>query len=134
MLANVDLTKKLDRAEYKERLLDCQLRLRKLAFELKKKKASVQISAEGATAGRRNAEWDPRVRAAEARVREAGELGDEDQALLAELDAGRDSAVTVCAAEDFGYLEDAVCRACGGYAECAARRIRLAAGDDGGGE
>ena len=51
MLANVDLTKKLDRDEYKERLLDCQLRLRKLAFELYQEKRSLVVVAEGWDAG-----------------------------------------------------------------------------------
>jgi len=103
---------------------------RKLAFELKKKKVAVELAVENATAGRRNQGWDPKVRAAEARAREAGAVADQDQALLAELDAARDPAVTVCAPDDFGYLDDIVCRTCPGYAECAARRIRLAAGDD----
>jgi polyphosphate kinase 2 (PPK2 family) len=47
MLATVDLDKKLEREEYRERLLQCQLRLRELAFELYKKKRSLVIAAEG---------------------------------------------------------------------------------------
>ena len=51
MLDTVDLTLKLERAEYKERLLECQLRLRKLAFELYQQKRSLVVVAEGWDAG-----------------------------------------------------------------------------------
>ena len=51
MLNTVDLTLKLERAEYKQRLLDCQLRLRKLAFELYQQKRSLVVVAEGWDAG-----------------------------------------------------------------------------------
>lgn len=100
---------------------------RKLAFELKKRKAQVEVAAESASLQRRNAEWDRRVRAAEARAREAGAVAAEDLPLLEELDAARDDTVTVCAPGDFGYVDDDVCKTCGGFAECSARAIRLAA-------
>lgn len=47
MLATIDLSKKLERSEYKKRMLTCQLRLRKLAFELYKQKRSLVVVAEG---------------------------------------------------------------------------------------
>ena len=47
---------------------------------------------------------------------------------LAELDAAKDPSITVCAPSEFGFIDDDVCRGCAGYAECAARRIRMAAG------
>jgi len=46
--------------------------------------------------------------------------------LLEELEAAVDSTVTVCAAEDFGHIDDETCRNCTGYPECAARAIRAA--------
>jgi membrane associated rhomboid family serine protease len=103
---------------------------RKLAFELKKKKVEVETAVENASVGRKNADWDARVRAAETRAREAGRVVDDDLPLLAELDEARDPSITVCAPEDFGYVDDPVCSSCPGFAECAARRIRLAAGED----
>ena len=51
MLNTVDLSLALDRAEYKQRLLACQLRLRELAFELYKQKRSLVVAAEGWDAG-----------------------------------------------------------------------------------
>jgi hypothetical protein len=54
-------------------------------------------------------------------------VADEDRELLAELDGSRDPSVTVCAPKDFGFVDDPVCRSCPGFAECAARRIRMAA-------
>jgi membrane associated rhomboid family serine protease len=102
---------------------------RKLAFELKKRRAEVAAVAENAELEQRNAAWDPRVRAAEERARAQGAVASQDLPLVAELDAARDPEVTVCAPEDFGYTSDTVCRSCSGYAECAARRIRLAAHD-----
>ncbi len=51
MLDTVDLTKKLERAEYKERLLECQLRLRQLAFQLYQQKRSLVVVSEGWDAG-----------------------------------------------------------------------------------
>jgi len=102
---------------------------RKVAFELKKRRADVVAAAQNATVERRNLGWDAKVRAAETRARERGAVGDEDEALVAELDAARDPSVTVCAPQDFGFVDDSVCRSCPGYAECAARRIRLAAAE-----
>jgi hypothetical protein len=49
----------------------------------------------------------------------------EDEPLLAELDAARDASITVCAPSEFGFVDDPVCRNCLGFAECAARRIRM---------
>ncbi len=101
---------------------------RKLAFELKRKKAQTEVAVENASLQRRNADWDGQVRAAEARAQEDGAVADGDAPLLAELDAARDATVSVCAPGDFGYVDDDVCRTCGGYPECAARAIRIAAG------
>jgi membrane associated rhomboid family serine protease len=103
---------------------------RRLAFELSKRKTEFALRSESADAESRNRAWDPQVRAAEARAREAGAVAEEDEALLAELDAARDPSITVCAPAEFGYIDDTVCRGCAGYAECAARRIRMAAEDD----
>jgi len=100
---------------------------RKLAFQIKKKKAEMAVKAESSAAAERNRVWDPMVREAEARARDGGSVAAEDEALLAELDAARDPSITVCAPAEFGYVEDNVCRSCAGYAECAARRIRMAA-------
>lgn len=47
MLANVDLSKKIDRKEYKAQLLDYQLRLRRLAFRCYKERRSVIVVFEG---------------------------------------------------------------------------------------
>lgn len=105
---------------------------RKLSFELNKRKAAMAVRAENAKAENRNRVWDPLVRAADARAFEGGSVAAQDEALLAELDAAKDDSITVCAPSEFGFIEDEVCRACSGYAECAARRIRLsAAGDHG---
>jgi hypothetical protein len=103
---------------------------RKIAFEIKKHRAVAAVSTENSRAEERNRSWDPRVRAAEKRAREHDAVAEEDQALLAELDAARDPSITVCAPSEFGYIEDDVCRSCPGYAECAARRIRMAADQD----
>jgi hypothetical protein len=84
------------------------------------------VAAQSATVERRNQAWDAKVRAAEARARERGAVVDEDRELLAELDGARDPSVTVCAPQDFGFVDDPVCRTCPGFAECAARRIRMA--------
>jgi membrane associated rhomboid family serine protease len=100
---------------------------RKIAFELKKRKASVEVKAEGMIAEKRNQAWNSKVRAAVARVSEGGSIGGEDEALLAELDAARDPSITVCAPSEFGYIEDDTCRTCPGFAECSARAIRMAA-------
>lgn len=100
---------------------------RKLAFEMRKRRAVKEVQVESREAGERNAKWDASVRRAEAEAREAGAVPEGFLPLLEELDEARDPSVTVCAPEDFGYTDDPVCRACPGYAECAARRIRLAA-------
>ncbi len=47
MLHTIDLDKRMERAEYKDRLLECQLRLRQLAFELYRRKRSLVVAAEG---------------------------------------------------------------------------------------
>lgn len=103
---------------------------RKVAFELKKRKAELVSKSRDASVESRNRGWDARVRAAEGRARKAGEVAPEDLPLLTELDSARDPSVTVCAPADFGWVDDPVCRGCPGYAECAARRIRLAAKGD----
>jgi len=103
---------------------------RKLMFQLNKRKADIAVRAESEQAEGRNLTWDPRVRAADARARETGALGEEDETLLAELDAAKDPAITVCAPSEFGFIDDDVCRRCTGYAECAARRIRMSADGD----
>jgi len=102
---------------------------RKLMFEFKKRKADTALEAESEQAEGRNLLWDPRVRAADARARETGALGEEDETLLAKLDAAKDPAITVCAPSEFDFIDDDVCRQCTGYAECAARRIRMSADD-----
>jgi membrane associated rhomboid family serine protease len=100
---------------------------RKIAFELKKRRASAVVKAEGAVAEQRNQIWDPQVRAAVTRAAEAGAVAAEDETLLSELDAARDSSITVCAPSEFGFVDDDVCRTCPGFAECGARAIRMAA-------
>jgi len=100
---------------------------RKLSFELNKRKTAVAVRAENALAEDRNRAWDPGVRAADTRASEGGSVAAEDEALLAELDAAKDASITVCAPSEFGFIEDDVCRSCAGYAECAARQIRLSA-------
>jgi hypothetical protein len=100
---------------------------RKIAFELKKRRAQADTAAEVVAAEQRNREWDPRVRAAEQRAREAGTVAEQDLPLLEELDAARDPSITVCAPSEFGFTDDDVCRSCPGFAECSARRIRMAA-------
>lgn len=103
---------------------------RKLMFALNTRKAEIAVRAESEQAEGLNLTWDPRVRAADARARETGALGEEDETLLAELDAAKDPAITVCAPSEFGFIDDDVCRRCTGYAECAARRIRISADGD----
>lgn len=100
---------------------------RKIAFELSKRKAKIEVRAESAQAENRNRGWDPLVRAAVERAREGGAVAPEDEPLLAELDAAKDPSITVCAPSEFGYTDDPVCRGCTGFAECAARRIRVSA-------
>lgn len=105
---------------------------RKIVFEFKKRKASAEVKAENVVAEQRNQTWSPLVREAVAKLGAAGSISAEDEALLAELDAGRDPSVTVCAPSEFGYIEDDTCRTCPGFAECSARAIRLAAeGEEG---
>lgn len=103
---------------------------RQLGFKLKQRRASAAIRAESADAEVRNRGWDAGVREAEARARELGRVDERDLPLLDELDRGVDPSVTVCAPSEFGYTDDDVCRSCSGYAECAARRIRMAASGD----
>lgn len=47
MLPTVDLSKRLERDEYRQRLLDCQLELRELAFRLYQEKRSLVVVVEG---------------------------------------------------------------------------------------
>jgi membrane associated rhomboid family serine protease len=100
---------------------------RKIAFELKKRKASVEVLAESAKAEQRNQVWDPKIREAVSRSSSGGAVAPEDEPFLAELDAARDPSITVCAPEEFGMIEDDTCRTCPGFAECGARAIRSAA-------
>jgi len=100
---------------------------RKLGFQLKQRKAEVQVKFESTAAEQNNRVWDPKVREAVARARELGRVAEEDEALLAELDAARDPAITICAPEEFGFIDDNVCRTCTGFPECSARLIRLEA-------
>ena len=99
---------------------------RKIAFELKKRRTDAVIQSEDAQVEERNRGWDANVRATEERARAGGAVADQDAGLLAELDGARDPAITVCAPTEFGFIDDDVCRTCTGYAECAARRIRMA--------
>jgi membrane associated rhomboid family serine protease len=100
---------------------------RKIAFELKKRRAKAVIQTEDAQTEERNRGWDAKVREAEERARAGGAVADQDAEFLAELDSARDPVITVCAPTEFGFIDDHVCRRCTGYAECAARRIRMAA-------
>jgi membrane associated rhomboid family serine protease len=100
---------------------------RKLMFQLNKRKTEISLRAENEQAEDRNRGWDAAVRAADARVRETGAIGEDDETLLAELDAAKDPSINVCAPSEFGFIDDDVCRRCTGYAECAARRIRMSA-------
>jgi len=104
---------------------------RKIAFELKKRRAKAVIQSEDAQTEERNRAWDANVRAAEERARAGGSVADQDAEFLAELDGARDPVITVCAPTEFGFIDDDVCRRCTGYAECAARRIRMAAEESG---
>jgi membrane associated rhomboid family serine protease len=100
---------------------------RKIAFELRKRRVSAEVKQETVAAEHNNLVWDPKVRAAAGRAREQGGVAPEDEGLLAELDAAKDPTVTVCAPSEFGFIDDPVCRTCPGFAECAARKIRMAA-------
>ena len=103
---------------------------RKIAFEFKKRRAATVIESEDAQTEERNRGWDANVRAAEERARAGGAIADQDSELLTELDGAKDPAITVCAPTEFGFIDDAVCKSCTGYAECAARRIRTAAEEE----
>jgi membrane associated rhomboid family serine protease len=100
---------------------------RKIAFEISKRKADIATRSESAHAEERNRAWDRRVREAADRAREIGAVAPDDEPLLAELDAAVDPSITVCAPSEFGFVDDPVCRTCAGFAECAARRIRISA-------
>jgi len=100
---------------------------RKLAFEIKKHRAAKEVQAESAAAEQRNLAWDSRVRQAEKEAELAGKVPEGLLPLLDELDAARNPSITVCGPEDFGHVDDDVCRSCEGFAECSARAIRLAA-------
>lgn len=100
---------------------------RKIAFEIKKRKATVDVKAENMLAEQRNRAWDPKVRAAVTRAAEGHAVADQDKELLSELDAGKDPSITVCAPPEFGFIDDETCRTCPGFAECGARAIRMAA-------
>jgi membrane associated rhomboid family serine protease len=100
---------------------------RKLMFALNKRKTEIAVRAESEQAEDRNRGWDAAVREADVRARETGTISEDDETLLAELDAARDPSITVCAPSEFGFIDDDVCRRCSGYAECAARRIRMSA-------
>jgi len=99
---------------------------RKLVFQMKKARGAAVAVAKDTVVERRNLGWDSRVRAAISRLESGEPPAAEDEALLTELEAGRDPSVTVCAPEDFGLTDDPVCRRCSGYAECALRKIRSA--------
>jgi membrane associated rhomboid family serine protease len=99
---------------------------RKITFELKKRRAEAVVKSEDAQVEVRNRDWDADVRAATERARAAGAVAEEDAALLEILDNAKDPSITVCAPTEFGFVDDDVCRTCSGYAECAARHIRLA--------
>jgi hypothetical protein len=100
---------------------------RKIAFELKKRRAAAAVKSEDAQTEERNRSWDADVRAATERARDAGAVAEQDRPLLEVLDNSKDPSVTVCAPTEFGFIDDDVCRTCSGFAECAARHIRLAA-------
>jgi membrane associated rhomboid family serine protease len=102
---------------------------RKLMFALNKRKTEIAVRAESEQAEDRNRGWDAAVREADVHARETGTISEDDETLLAELDAARDPSITVCAPSEFGFIDDDVCRRCSGYAECAARRIRMSAED-----
>ncbi len=104
---------------------------RKIAFNLKKRKVDIEVRVESAQIEEKNRAWDPLVRAAEERARGLGAIAAEDEPLLAELDAARDPSITVCAPGEFGFVDDAVCRGCSGFAECAARRIHMSSEEGG---
>jgi len=104
---------------------------RRLAFELKKKKAEIELRQETSSAEKRNLAWDPAVRRAEIESRNEGKIPAGMEPLLDELQAAVDPKITLCAPEDFRHVDDPVCRRCPGYPGCALRAIRRAAnGED----
>jgi len=110
---------------------------RKMAFKMKQAKGKAVEVAKETVIQRRNQAWDARTREAVERAAAGQPLTPEDEALLAELDAARDTSITVCAPEEFHFAGDPICGSCPGYPECAARAIREAlersAGDPDGG-
>jgi membrane associated rhomboid family serine protease len=100
---------------------------RKIAFEMKQRRAAKEVMAESDAARQRNEAWDPRVRQAVSEADTAGQVPQGLLPLLEELDAARNADITVCGPEDFGYTDDPVCRSCEGFPECAARAVRMAA-------
>ncbi|HHQ47500.1 MAG TPA: rhomboid family intramembrane serine protease [Acidobacteria bacterium] len=98
----------------------------KMAFKVKQAKEKAVEVAKETVILRRNQAWDPKVREAVARAAAGEPATPDDEALLAELDAARDSSVTICAPEEFHFAEDPVCGPCPGYPECATRAIRMA--------
>jgi membrane associated rhomboid family serine protease len=107
---------------------------RKIAFEIKKKRADAVVRTEIQQTENRNRAWDAAVKAATERARAGSVVAEEDQALLDELDAAKDPSITVCAPTEFGFVDDDVCKGCTGFAECAARHIRMAVEEDEGQE
>jgi membrane associated rhomboid family serine protease len=103
---------------------------RKIAFEINKRRASVEVNADSAQAESRNQLWDPKIREAIARASSGGGVATGDEPFLAELDAAQDPSITVCSPAEFGFIEDDTCRTCPGFAECGARALRLAAGGE----
>ncbi len=102
---------------------------RRLAFEIKKRKAALELKVESATTERRNLQWDPAIRRAVAESRAAGAVPEGLAPLVEELEAAVDPSITICAPEDFGFTDDPTCRSCTGYPECALRAIREAAAE-----
>jgi membrane associated rhomboid family serine protease len=100
---------------------------RKIAFELKKRRAESVVRSEDAQVEERNRSWDANVRQAAERARAGGAVAEEDVVFLEQLDSAKDPAITVCAPTEFGFIDDDVCRRCTGFAECSVRHIRLAA-------
>jgi len=100
---------------------------RQLEFELRKRRAGLELKTEGNRARDRNRRWDPAVRVAVEESRAAGEIPEGFKALVEELEAAVDPSVTICSAADFHYVDDPVCEACRGYPACALRAIREAA-------
>ncbi len=100
---------------------------RQFVHKMKKKRGEFELAAAAETAQQQNLAWDPQVRAAAERARSSGAVAAEDLALVAELEQSRDPEITICAPSEFKFTDDAVCRTCGGFGECAAVHIKLAA-------